>query len=68
MWKIRHKPTGLFYCKGQYIKGSKIKTNLTVTGKLYCQRPSLLWIKDGYKDTKGVSRKYDRDDFEIIKL
>ena len=42
MWRIKHKPTGLFYCpvKHTTIKGDPCKTNLSKNGKAYFTKPN----------------------------
>jgi hypothetical protein len=45
-YKIRHKPTGLFYCKSRGVKnqaGHYVKTNLSPKGRVYSMSPSLSW-------------------------
>ena len=46
LYKIRHKPTGLFYhpVKGRYSS----KTNLSKNGKVYFRKPSFAHIGHGY--------------------
>jgi len=50
MWRIRHKPTGLYYCPCYQIHvrgaGSKTKTNLSVEGKRYVSKPTLKKMGD----------------------
>jgi hypothetical protein len=48
MFQIKHKPTGLFYCPSRTVnnkdKSARVKSNLSVKGKVYRTSPSLGWI------------------------
>ena len=48
VYKIRHKETGLFFCPSRKIKaanGRYVKSNLSKTGKIYHNMPSLAWCQ-----------------------
>jgi hypothetical protein len=75
LYKIQHKPTGLFYKPSKY--GSK--NNLSKNGKVYHVTPNIaLWLKHGSsywyqvyeKDAKGLTRLVKKDtkleDWEIV--
>ena len=60
MYKLLHKPTGLYFCPSREIKGTWIssedgrkfinyvKSNLSKTGKVYQNRPSLKYIGERF--------------------
>ncbi len=65
MFRLKHIPTGLYYCPSRKIKveGWYIKSNLSKTGKIYAVRPSLKHIGNrfyshlSYKMTSTFSVK-----------
>jgi hypothetical protein len=60
MYKLLHKPTGLYFCPSREIKGTwtrptdgrkfnnYVKSNLSKTGKVYQNRPSFKYISGGF--------------------
>lgn len=63
VYKIIHRPTGLFYTPSRRIKinGTYKKSNLSKKGKIYFYKPSEKQIKcytDFYHDEKGILHKY----------
>lgn len=49
-YRIRHKPTGLYFCPSREIKcklGNYVKSNLSARGKIYHSKPSLKWLDKG---------------------
>ena len=60
VWRIRHIPSGLYYCPSRSIKvrlegdssvfptGRYIKSNLSATGKTYLKKPNLRFLGDCY--------------------
>ena len=56
MYKLLHKPTGLYFCPSREVKGhwtnpddgrefsNYVKSNLSKTGKIYNKRPSFKYI------------------------
>lgn len=68
-YKMRHKPTGLFYKPSKY----HAKWNLSEKGKVYQTKPTVAWLGDVYyhprKTTKGTeyeTRKVYKNDWEIV--
>lgn len=65
-YKLRHKPSGLFF-RG-YETGKQ--TNLSKIGKVYQTKPSLAYVKDGYydKDKKYITYvgRECIEDWEIV--
>lgn len=49
IWKILHKPSGLWFCPSRTIKVHDVyvKSNLSKTGKVYTKRPSLNYLGGG---------------------
>jgi hypothetical protein len=59
MYKILHKPTGLYFCPTREVKAkwtrpedgrtfsNYVKSNLSKTGKVYTKRPTLKYIREG---------------------
>ena len=59
MYKILHKPTGLYFCPSREVKATwtrpedgitfsnYVKSNLSKTGKVYTKRPTLKYIGEG---------------------
>lgn len=69
VYKIKHKPTGLYYCPYRYVKvpgqyGS-VKTNLSKNGKVYATKPSLKWIGSLVYDHTLVKLSDNKDIFAI---
>lgn len=67
-YKIRHKPTGLFFKPSRH----RSKTNLSKKGKIYERKPSMGWLgftyhhpapgtRDGYE-----SRRVEPGEWEIV--
>ena len=73
-FKIKHKPTGLYYSNARWFlkNGKKYKTNLTKLGKVYCQKPSMVWLKNGYYhpddlvSAQGNRRETNPDEFVVV--
>lgn len=73
-YKLRHKPTGLFYKPSKH--GSK--SNLSKTGKVYQGiKPSLSYVKDGYRivikgenryQDKVIHERYKAEEWEIVEF
>ena len=82
-YRIKHKPTGLYYCPARSIKCTMseffVKSNLSAKGKVYLGKPSLKHIGnciythifEHKNDGKHYGSKYidcTIDDFEIEKV
>jgi hypothetical protein len=61
-YKLRHKPTGLYYRPGNGFKGN---SNLSKRGKLYSQKPSFSWVRQ-WRDLDGKVKNGDPEDWEIV--
>ena len=54
IYRFFHKPTGLYYCNTRQKAVSKgtdsgrVKTNLSVEGKVYTKKPSMSFLRAGY--------------------
>ena len=54
LFRIKHIPTGMYYCPNRHIQirhnGEKkyVKSNLSKKGKIYQKKPSLSWIGHVY--------------------
>lgn len=49
VYRIKHIPTGLYFCPARKIKneaGWYAKSNLSKKGKIYHNKPSLKWIEE----------------------
>ena len=82
VWKVRHKPTGLFLgpCKQLKHEGRYRKTNLSKSGKIYTRQPNLealhsqyggklYFYEHEYKMGKRESlMDFVQEDFEVIEL
>mgnify|MGYP000887866550 CR=1 FL=1 len=64
LYKLKHKPTGLFYCPSRPMKvqvnGSThyVKTNLSAKGRVYQVKSSLSWCSP-YYDHLDVAREIE---------
>lgn len=54
VYKLRHKPTGLFF-RPSYGAG---KPNLGIHGKVYVTKPSVTFVENGYCGRNGKYVKY----------
>ena len=66
MYKLLHKPTGLYFCPSREVKGhwtrpddgrefsNYVKSNLSKTGKVYHNRPSFKYIGNGFHSHLNV--------------
>lgn len=62
VYKIRHKPTDLFY---RPIRGDQ--SNLHKNGKLYHNKPTLKLLRHGFHDCFGLfHQKIIQDEWEIV--
>lgn len=74
MYKIRHKPTGLFFKPAKY----PYKSNLSKNGKVYHTKPSLRYLGERYyhpieKKSRWDTKNYEQrrvilENWEIIEL
>lgn len=60
LYRLKHVPTGMYFCPSREIKvkipdgndyqksGVYVKSNLSVKGKIYQSRPTLMWVKPCY--------------------
>lgn len=72
LYKIRHKPSGLFFKPSRY--GSK--SNLSKNGKVYHRRPSLQHIGDIYHHPAELpkypyyyeTRRFVASEWEVVEL
>ena len=67
VYKLRHKPTGLFFIHYE----TRHKRNLSASGKVYTHRPSLSYVAYGYRDEQSKFVKYTTksqvsDEWEIV--
>lgn len=79
-YKIRHNPTGMFYCPSRHVKKDfdgktkYVKSNLSTKGKIYEDKPSLKWTETYYNPDdqdggySGNIRQSTKDEFEIIEI
>lgn len=59
-FRIRHKRTGLFYIPSRLVKnknGSRVKSNLSKTGKIYFRTPTLEHIGSYYDHTLPIANE-----------
>lgn len=60
-YRLKHLPTGLFFKPYR----TPWSPNLGKSGKVYSKKPSLSYVKQGFRDTKGVTQKFKSDEWII---
>jgi hypothetical protein len=83
VYKLLHKPTGLYLCPARLIKSSiddkYVKSNLSKDGKIYHTRPAIENVKNWYCNKAGYSHLYPNrtnrrnytffvEDIEVVEL